>query len=220
MRYVLVLVLLVSLITPARAEWARWREKARGRSPHKEPRRRVERQASAARPSLVAASTTASAMAVRGRAQLTREMDRVTSSIRTILSPDRRHVAQLRSFPGGSVLFVDGRRAYPSTGYARIVGTPSWNPQGRSLALLEKVGRQLRLVVLPDVEMTTELLSWRIPPEPAGSTTYAMAGGVSAPAGDRVFWADNGRINIGRELLRPRAQVSFSVGMADAQGAE
>jgi hypothetical protein len=173
------------------------------------------------RPSVVAASTAASALAVRGRTQLAREMDRVSSSIRTILSPDRRHVAQLRSFPGGAVLFVDGRRAYPSSGYARIVGTPSWtpswSPQGRGLALLEKVGRQLRLVVLPDVEMTTEMLSWRIPPEPA-SATYA--GHVAAPVGDRVFWADNGRINVGRELLRPRAQVSFSVGMADAQGAE
>jgi hypothetical protein len=227
MRFLIVILVFLGLISPANAQWLRSRkdrDRPRGKPPQKEPRRRADRPREALPAAAIARrQPVVSELGVRARSQLHRDLDRVSQSVRSVFSPDRQHIVQVRSFGHGTVVMLDGRRIHPRQGVSRLVGLPSFSPDGRSLAFLERVGREQRLVVVADISEPDDVLSWRIP-EGVHSQSAPLPGRAGQAAvtaaqvkGDRVFWADNRRITVGEEILKPRAQVRLTFA---TQGAE
>jgi hypothetical protein len=217
MRFLIVVLVFFGFISPASAEWLRSRkdrDRSRGKSPSKQPRRRADRPRDDSVPAaaMVRTQPVVSELGVRTRSQLHRDLDRVTSSMRSVFSPDRQHIAQVRTYGHGAAILLDGRRVYPRQGLSRLIGLPSFSPDSKSLAFLERVGREQRLVIVADLSDPDEVMSWRIPCEgaAAGAEVPGRAQPTVAPSRDRVFWADNRRVTVGEEILKPRAQVRLS----------
>jgi hypothetical protein len=225
MRFLVVILVFFGFISPASAQWLRTRkdrDRSRGKSPTKQPRRRAERPRDMPATAMVRTQPVVSELSevgVRTRSQMHRDLDRVTSSIRSVFSPDKQHIAQVRAHGHGAAILLDGRRVYPRQGVSRLIGLPSFSPDSKMMAFLERVGREQRLVIVPDITDPDEVMTWRIPCE--GESLSAELPGRAqptvAPSRDRVFWADNRRVTVGEEILKPRAQVRLSFVTAGAE---
>jgi hypothetical protein len=123
-------------------------------------------------------------------------------------APTPAHLTSVRS-PCGRHRFevvrgavrVNGRVV--TNGVAQIVGAPVWRPDGRAVAWIERAGPQVRLVVLP--EIPSEAL--RRPAPPAEPLPHVLG---EVLRDERLFWAGQTRVVLGRRLLEPRAVLSWT----------
>jgi hypothetical protein len=102
-------------------------------------------------------------------------------------SPGGLHVAAVDD----GALYVDGR---PVRAIEGVVEALVWRADGGALAWRERAGRALRLLVLPDLEPTTQPLVWDLPP---------------APGANQIYWAAANRVVVGSHVFAPRAIASW-----------
>jgi hypothetical protein len=108
-----------------------------------------------------------------------------------VFSPSKKHVAFLSGVRGRQAVVVDGRTVWPRRGVTTCESHPVWSPDGHGLALVERAGAGLRLVVLVDYEDPGGDLTWPIPPDAMDSAL-------------KVFWAGDSKVVIGETALRPK----------------
>ena len=114
--------------------------------------------------------------------------------------------------------FVLGSRSLRRVG---IVGSGQIGPD-IALHMTKVLAADGVPVVVVDIAEPEETLTWRLPD--CESSPGAALGGRGARAsvattvrGDQVFWADNRRITVGEEMLKPRAQVRLSFATLGAE---
>jgi hypothetical protein len=102
-----------------------------------------------------------------------------------------RHVAFVTGNPGKQALVVDGKNVWPRAGVTKLHGEPVWSNDGHGLAFVDEGNGAPRLVVLVEYEDPQGDLTWPVPRE-------ALAPGL------RVFWANESKVIIGEEKLKPK----------------
>jgi hypothetical protein len=108
-----------------------------------------------------------------------------------VVSTCGRHVLEVAR---GQAL-LDGRPVWRASEQARVLSSPAWRRDGRAVAWLERDGAEARLVIIAEVERTTDALPWPLP---------------AVSRGDQVFWAARNRVVVGPHLLAPRAVASWT----------
>lgn len=90
---------------------------------------------------------------------------------------------------------LDGEAMGPSGEEVEMVVAPTWRRDCGSVAWVEMLGTERRLIVVPTIGAGAQSLSWALPPT----------------AGDeRIFWVGRSRIAVGVAMLQPRATASWS----------
>ena len=108
-------------------------------------------------------------------------------------SPDGLRVALIAPRGSGEALHVDGRPLYPRAGGCRIVSPPVWSPDGRGIAVLERMpGGALQLVAF--VDTADRPIVWGLP-----DLGYDL----------RPIWLGKQQIAVGKSELAPMLIVSW-----------
>ena len=109
-------------------------------------------------------------------------------------SPDGQRVALIAPRGSGEALHVDGRPLYPRAGGCRIVSPPVWSPDGRGIAVLERLpGGALQLVAFLDT--ADRPVTWDLP-----DLGYGL----------RPIWLGKQRMAVGKSELSPMLIVSWT----------
>jgi hypothetical protein len=88
-------------------------------------------------------------------------------------------------------------KMYPRKGQTIIASDPAWSKDGTSLAFLEaRPAKPPRLVLLAEFDNPTGDTLWDLPP------TVALDG-------TQVFWANHGKLVVGKSVLKPVFATPF-----------
>jgi hypothetical protein len=120
-----------------------------------------------------------------------RRAERRPQSLPQIVSPCGRHVATVID----GAVFIDGRRVHGAHESVFVIAPPTWRRDGGALAWIERRGGEARLVVVPTLDHSAELLPWSLP---------AVSGD------DQIFWAGPQRVIVGPALMAPRAVATWT----------
>jgi hypothetical protein len=112
-------------------------------------------------------------------------------------NPPKDHLAYVTGPVGKTFVAVDGVKMYPRKGQTIIASDPAWSKDGTSLAFLEaRPAKPPRLVLLAEFDNPTGDTLWDLPP------TVALEG-------TQVFWANHGKLVVGKSVLKPVFATPF-----------
>jgi hypothetical protein len=112
-------------------------------------------------------------------------------------NPPKDHLAYVTGPVGKTFVAVDGAKMYPRKGQTIIASDPAWSKDGTSLAFLEaRPAKPPRLVLLAEFDNPTGDTLWDLPP------TVALEG-------TQVFWANHGKLVVGKSVLKPVFATPF-----------
>jgi hypothetical protein len=112
-------------------------------------------------------------------------------------NPPKDHLAYVTGPVGKTFVAVDGVKMYPRKGQTIIASDPAWSKDGTSLAFLEaRPAKPPRLVLLAEFDNPTGDTLWDLPP------TVALDG-------TQVFWANHGKLVVGKSVLKPVFATPF-----------
>jgi hypothetical protein len=112
-------------------------------------------------------------------------------------NPGKDHLAYVTGAAGKTSVSVDGVKMYPRKSQTIIGSDPAWSKDGTSLAFLElRPGKPVRLVLLAEFD------------NPTGDTIWELPATVPTE-GAQVFWANHGKLVVGKSVLKPVFATPF-----------
>lgn len=112
-------------------------------------------------------------------------------------NPPKDHLAYVAGPPDKSFVAVDGVKMYPRKGQTGIASEPAWSKDGTSLAFLEtRPAHPTRLVLLAEFD------------NPSGDTIWELPATLPVE-GAQVFWANHGKLVVGKSVLKPVFATPF-----------
>jgi hypothetical protein len=112
-------------------------------------------------------------------------------------NPPKDHLAYVTGPVGKTFVAVDGAKMFPRKGQTIIASDPAWSKDGTSLAFLEaRPAKPARLVLLAEFD------------NPSGDTLWDLPPNV-ALEGTQVFWANHGKLVVGKSVLKPVFATPF-----------
>jgi hypothetical protein len=113
-------------------------------------------------------------------------------------NPPKDHLAYVAGTVGRTFVAVDGARMYPRKGQTIIASDPAWSKDGTSLAFLElRPAKPARLVLLAEFD------------NPTGDTIWELPANLTLE-GSQVFWANHGKLVVGKSVLKPVFATPFT----------
>jgi hypothetical protein len=120
------------------------------------------------------------------------------AGIHFTFSREHDKLAYVAGKPEAAFLAVDGAQIYPRRGRTVLTSAPAWSKDSRSLAFLESpVGKPTQLVLVAELDSATGDTTWGLPP-------------TANTDGAQVFWADTGKLVVGKTQMRPIFSAAFT----------